>query len=76
MGQSEAHKKNKELVEAQNLNTDRKLFQNSKIFWSETLYIVPRKYIFDSRCYAPINVNPVGGGGGGGAGKGWGFDKF
>ena len=31
-------------------------------------------------CYAPINVNPVGGGGGrggeGGAGKGWGFDKF
>ena len=26
-------------------------------------------------CYAPINVNPVGGGGGG-AGKGWGFDKF
>ena len=36
---------------------------------------MPRKYIFDSRCYAPINVNPVGGGGGG-AGKGWGFDKF
>ena len=26
-------------------------------------------------CYAPINVNPVGGGGGS-AGKGWGFDKF
>ena len=25
-------------------------------------------------CYAPINVNPVGGGGS--AGKGWGFDKF
>ena len=25
---------------------------------------MPRKYIFDSRCYAPINVNPVGGGGG------------
>ena len=25
-----------------------------------------------SCCYAPINVNPVGGS----AGKGWGFDKF
>ena len=45
MGQSEAHKKNKELVEAQNLHSDRKLFQNSKIFRSETLYIMPRKYI-------------------------------
>ena len=30
----------------------------------------------DAACYAPINVNPVGGGGGGGsAGKGWAFDQ-
>ena len=26
-------------------------------------------------CYAPINVNPVGGGGGGSVGNGWGFDQ-
>ena len=32
MGQSEAHKKNNELLEAQNLIIDSKFFQNNKIF--------------------------------------------